>query len=497
MTATSGVEKNAILLFGRWSKPRSTGLFGQTWGVTVLGGVLLLVWVILVSITQSLWVGGSAFLIESGLLVPLVWHREGVTGLEWMVRRVQYRWAFWRKETDFSGGVFGKTPGFGMPPGILGNVEQYEYELRNGDRWGMNHLRAKDHFAVVLDVTPRGQEGFDQWQANQWVAGHGDLLARLGTTNGAIGMTVTVESVPEFGQRVKAEARRIHSPAAPEFALEHLASTVTDRSGGTVRAEVRVCFIFIRPRGAKTVLDVAKQIGSQLSTLIAATKKAGVDAVPMTGGEISMLVARAYRPELTAAIEGLTQQGRTDVIAWDQAGPRGARNNWDHYLHNGFRSVTWEMATPPESAVPSDNLKPLLIPRATLPCKRVTVVYRIHRAGEAKKMVNADFREALADEQSKSGVASASATIRRENTQAARVEQAHGAGLTRFGMLVTLTTPKDDDLAEITPELEGLGDEASIMLQRCWGDSDAAFAGGIGVGILLPEYASGHLAVFE
>ena len=167
-----------------------------------------------------------------------------------------------------------------------------------------------------------------------------------------------------------------------------------------------------------------------------------------------------------------------------------SENKWDHLVHNGYRSITWEMATAPAGQVPSNVLRPLLIPRADVRRKRVAMIYRVHNTAEAVKLVDSDYREALAAEQSKKGVVAASATVRVENTGAARREQALGAGLTRFGMLVTATAGPDEDLPSIRAEIEGMADSAHIGLRRCYGYQDAAFAGSLGIGIILPEYAS-------
>ena len=77
-----------------------------------------------------------------------------------------------------------------------------------------------------------------------------------------------------------------------------------------------------------------------------------------------------------------------------------------------------------------------------------------------------------------------------DNTRAARVEQHRGAGLTRFGMLITLTAPRDADHPQLAAELEGMTSAARIGVQRVYGGQDSAFAGSLGLGILLPEYAT-------
>ena len=263
-------------------------------------------------------------------------------------------------------------------------------------------------------------------------------------------------------------------------------------SAAIVRSEVRLTLTFGRLREAagKEVADQAAEIGRRMSTLMGAAAQAGVEATPMTPGEWCVGPTRAYNPQLTEDLEAISGTGSEDQLHWDGAGPVTAENKWDHLVHNGYRSITWEMASAPAGQVPAHVLRPLLIPRADVRRKRVAIIYRVHNTAEAVKLVDSDYREALAAEQSKKGVVSAAATVRVENTNAARREQATGAGLTRFGMLVTATVAPGEDLPSIRAEIEGMADGAHIGLRRCYGYQDAAFAGALGIGIILPEYAS-------
>ena len=70
------------------------------------------------------------------------------------------------------------------------------------------------------------------------------------------------------------------------------------------------------------------------------------------------------------------------------------------------------------------------------------------------------------------------------------LERSRLVGASRFGMLVTATAGPDEDLPSIRAEIEGMADSAHIGLRRCYGYQDAAFAGSLGIGIILPEYAS-------
>lgn len=486
------MSKNAVILYGRWERPRSTGLFGLTWGATIFAGSVIVGSVLTWVVTQSMIAG--LVLLSAGAIAlgPMVFRAKGRSGWELVVLRFQFWSARRRGETRFRGGVFGVVPGAARMPGIQGESRLYEYELRNGQRFALIHSRAVKHFTVVLSTQPQGQERVEQWQINEWVAGWDRFLAHLGTMQGLAGAVVVVETVPDNGYRIASEVRALVADDAPAYARQVMAETATHRASATVRNEVRIALTFSPQRTAESsdVGDQGAAIGRQLSTLIGHAAQAGLDATPMTAGDLCVIGARAYRPELTGELETLAGRGDQDSLSWDGIGPTGAEAHWDRFVHNGFQSVTWEMATAPAGAVAHDTLLPLLAPRASLSRKRVAIVYRVHNIGDAVRMVDSDFKDALAAEQSKTGIGSAAASLRVDNTKAARQEQARGAGLTRFGMLITVTSALDDDAPTIAAELEGLASASRLGVQRVFGGQDAAFAGALGLGVLLPEHES-------
>lgn len=483
---------NRVFLYGRWEKPRSSGMFGMTWGATIFAGAVVIVAVLQFMFFHSLIATGLVLAIGATILAPLLWQRRGRTGWELMTVRLRFWESAFKGENMFRGGVFGVVPGRSQMPGIQGDTRLYEYELSSGKRFGLIHARAKDHYTVVLSSQPQGQELVEQWQINEWVRGWDDFLAGLGTTHNVAGAVVVVETVPDNGTRIAAEVRAITAPDAPAYSREVMAQTVTHRMSAKVRNEVRIAITFRRQREANSrdVADQGAAIGRLLSSIVTRAARAGLDAAPMSAADLCVVGTRAFRPEVDHELEVLLSKGEHEVLRWDQTGCAGAKAQWDHYVHNGYRSVTWEMGQAPAGTVTHAALQPLLVPRADLPRKRVAIVYRIHNIAEAVKLVDGDFKDALTAEQSKSGIGSAAASIRVDNTRAAREEQARGAGLTRFGVLITLTAERDADMPQLAAEIEGMSAAARIGVQRVFGGQDAAFAGALGLGVLLPEYAS-------
>ena len=148
------------------------------------------------------------------------------------------------------------------------------------------------------------------------------------------------------------------------------------------------------------------------------------------------------------------------------------------------------MDTAPAGAVDEGVLRRLLAPNGEVPRKRVAIFYRPHTAADAVKIVDSDFKDALAAEQSGKGLTSAAATIKVESTARARQEQARGHGLVRFGLLVTITEPLDGDLPGAEAITRDLAVQSRLRIRRCYRYQAAAFAASLGVGVILPDHAS-------
>ena len=149
------------------------------------------------------------------------------------------------------------------------------------------------------------------------------------------------------------------------------------------------------------------------------------------------------------------------------------------------------MSEPPKGTFDERVLERLLQANVDLPRKRVAVVFRPHSAGEGNSLVDQDFRNALVKSQNRrSGLVSAEASIRVDSTQQAREELARGHGLTRYGLLVTVTAPHDTDLPRLEALTKDLTTQARLQIQRSRYYQAAAFAASVGIGVILPDHAT-------
>ncbi|WP_327100324.1 hypothetical protein OIE68_17040 [Nocardia vinacea] len=479
-------------MYGRWERPRSAGFFGLTWGVSMLGLGLIIMVMVGFMITRSLSMAASLVVASALVFTPLAITRNGRTGWEIAVLRIQFAAAAARGEHVYQAGRFSKIPGVAKLPGLLADSRLSEYETAGGKRFAMIHIRRSDHYAVVLRVIPRGKELVDQTQIDAWVEGYGQFLATQSRGGEVVAVTAVLDNVVETRLRQAWEVARLVRPDAPAYAKAVMREAAADVGGVGVRIEARIAITYRaigKGRIRRDEAEQAREIGQRLQGVLSQLARAGLPATPLQAWEVLGLVRTRYdlasqRDVEAAGVEIIRTQ------SWDSVGPLAHRDRWDHYLHDGACSITWEMDAAPRGAVMETVLEELLRPRADVPRKRVAIVYRLHSAAEATTLVDSDFRDAVAAEQTERGIASASARIRVGNTQAAREEQARGAGLTRFGVLVTVTDHLDGDLPGIEASVKAMAAASRLGVRRCYGTQAAAFAASLGIGLILPEHTS-------
>ncbi|WP_405180779.1 hypothetical protein OG225_06135 [Nocardia sp. NBC_01377] len=479
-------------MYGRWERPRSAGFFGLTWGVSMLGLGLVIVVMAGFMLTRSLTTALGSIVAAAAVFTPLAITVNGRTGWELALLRVQFAAARSRGEHLYRSGRFSRIPGIAKLPGLLADSRLSEYETAGGRRFGMLHIRRSDHYTVVLRVIPRGKELVDQSQIDAWVEGYGQFLATQSRGGEVVAVTAVLDNVVETRLKQSREVTRLVRPDAPSFARAVMAEAAADIGGVGVRIEARIAITYRaigKGRVRRDEAEQAREIGQRLQGVLSQLARAGLPATPLQAWEVLALVRTRYDLASQRDVEAAgAQLVRTQ--SWDSVGPIAHVDGWDHYLHDGARSITWEMDAAPRGAVMETVLEELLRPRADVPRKRVAIVYRLHSAAEATSLVDSDFRDAVAAEQTERGIASASARIRVGNTQAAREEQARGAGLTRFGVLVTVTDHLDGDLPGIEASVKAMSAASRLSVRRCYGSQGAAFAASLGIGLVLPEHTS-------
>ena len=135
----------------------------------------------------------------------------------------------------------------------------------------------------------------------------------------------------------------------------------------------------------------------------------------------------------------------------------------------------------------------LIAPHRDIARKRVTLLYRVIDPGEAARIVERDLHNAEFRVNS-AARPSARAMVEQQAARATAQEEARGAALVNFGMLVTATVLEQRAAAPPRRRRStNLAPTARVSLRPVWGSQDSAFAAALPVGLFLPA----HLKVPE
>ncbi|MFE9328263.1 SCO6880 family protein [Nocardia sp. NPDC052278] len=475
------------------TRPRAEGLFGLSWVAMVTAGVVIVAVVLTQAIVGLLAAG---VVLGTGVVItaPLVIQIGGRTGY---VRAI-LMWQWWRGgrrgEHLYRSGSFSAIPGGATTlPGLMAPTRMYQGQAVDGRTFGMIHLPKLDEYTIVVRAWPQGGEAVDQDLVDQWVAAWGAFLGSLGSAPDVKAIVPVIDTVPETGNRLMSEVASITRQDAPEIAHTVMWELAEQLASQRVQLEPRIAITFeaTTPERRKIPAEEALEIGRRLPGILAALAEAGIRAEPMTAEQIIAFVRRSYDPAAQADLEIAATEPEGHGITWSMAGPQDERQRYDRLEHAGAVSITWEMTQAPPGVVTERVLQRLLEPNPELPRKRVAIVYRPHSAAEATRIVDDDWRNArVAEQNTKGGLVSAAASIRVAGADQARREQALGHGLTRYGFLITLTVPRGEDIPRIEALTQDLSTQARLTIRRCNTYQSAAFAGSLGVGVILPEHAT-------
>ena len=146
------------------------------------------------------------------------------------------------------------------------------------------------------------------------------------------------------------------------------------------------------------------------------------------------------------------------------------------------------MSQAPRGEVRENVLARLIAPHGDIARKRVTLLYRVIDPGEAARIVERDLHNAEFRVNS-AARPTARAVVEQQAARATAQEEARGAALVNFGMLVT-TTVLDARAAAARPgrRSTNLAPTARVNLRPVWGSQDSAFAAALPVGLFLPAH---------
>jgi hypothetical protein len=471
---------------------RSAGAFGLTMFSTMIGFGCVFLIVVGLMLPWPGWVKYFAWpMLLAVLFVPLavplpggrsVW--EVVWG--WWNRRKHRR----RRTPLMRSGPFTTIPDGTPPPGPLATASTFDFHPADGSApFGLVALGSRNFYTLRLRAWPQGREWNVQSTRDRWVARLGDMMTFLGQSPEFVAMTITIETLPESGKRASTLVRRRLQKLTPALARTIVTEAVEQVASAEVRIEAYIGLTWradtaFRKRDATEMgHDIALRIGKIRDYF----QSAGLPVRPMREREICALTRRSFSPGDELDIETGLYSGEPMRLRWADCGPSSASDQHKQYIHDAAQSMSWTMKTTPEATFDSNVLIDILSAHRDIPRKRVTLVYQPYTPSKATRIVNKDHNDARQAVRTHVGKLSERSLVRVDNAEAARAEQARGAGVSKVSMIVTATCPVEADSQKIESIVTDLGLSASIPLEPAHSEQLVTYCAGLGLGVVLAE----------
>ena len=480
--------------YGGLRKPVTRGLFGLgSLGTGILFGGLGLVivaYMLTGSLIRTAAIGVVVGLVLLGILRKDVHGRNALT-------RIAARVAWWssrrQKANLYRSGPLGRALwGSYQLPGLAAPLRLSEHEDSYGRRFALLYCPHTTTYAVVIAAEPEGAALVDIDEIDNRVADWGAWLASLADEPGLQAASVTIETAPDSGARLRREVAGRMDPDAPSFAQAVLADTLATYPAGssTVRAYIAITFSAASRVDGKKRSDeeMGRDLAARLPGLTGRLEATGAGAArPMPAQRLCEVVRTAYEPAAANTIEAAYSDGEPIELDWTEVGPSAADASWGSYRHDDAWSVSWAMTEAPRGHFQEGVLNRLLRPHADIARKRVTLLYRPIDSARAAGMVEADARNAEFRVNG-SKKPSARDMLAMRHAAATAAEEAAGAGLVNVGMIVTATVTNAGALPQARATVDSLSATARLRLRPVYGAQDSAFAAALPLGLILPRH---------
>ncbi|TDC45429.1 hypothetical protein E1281_30390 [Actinomadura sp. KC345] len=461
------------------------GRLGLAGTLILMVGLIIATMIAMVSPTA-----GLAGLVLLGLvMLPLfIQDQHGRTALQSLTARFTWWWGRSQGWHLYRSGPLGViSHGSGRLPGLLAASRLVEGHDSHGLPFALVVIPSRRHYTVVFECNADGAALVDQEQVDTWVSHWGYWLASLGYEPGLVAASVTIETAPDLGLRLREEVHANTDPNAPELARAALDEIVWNYPVGSARVSTRIAVTFTAlPHlgGKRRDQDaMVREIGRRIPGLISGLDLTGAgSARPMTADQLGRAVRIAYDPTSQPSIEA-TDGGE---VSWENAGPVAAQELWDRYVHDSGHSITWGMSEAPRGEVLSSVMSGLVAPHHDIARKRVTFLYRPHDPASAARIVERDRKDTRFRLDGSASAARNELNVMKSDQAA--VEEARGAGVIRFAVLVTATVHSAGDLPAAAAAVDTLAAPARVRLRRMYGSQASAFAAGLPLGVVLPDH---------
>ncbi|GAA0710908.1 hypothetical protein Drose_24910 [Dactylosporangium roseum] len=471
--------------YGNWRLGTRAGLFGLGPAGTIAAFVVIVIAAALLVV--SFMAAVIAAVVGALVLTPLAIRINGRTGLQALAARISWWLGRSARQHMYFSGIASPVTDKHKLPGILAQSQLFEVETGRAGRIAVVVVPQSRHYTVTLRCAPEGTDLVDQPVIDARVARLAGWLSSLCREPMLVQAQVSVETTPDPGTALTAEVEATTRPDAPALARRVLEEVVRTYPAGSAKVDTLVSLTFTPPAGRKwSHEDTCREVAARLPYLHAGLTGAGGSAiVPLTADALMRVVRGAYDPAVNQDLERDTETS----LEWSQVGPVAAREAWDFYRHDSGISRTWGMAEAPRGVVFSNTFSRLSEPDPTLLRKRTTIMYRPFKPAEAARLVETDKRDARFTASKKPQPTARDLVDVAAADQAAE-EEAVGAGIVRFTVLVTATVETEADLEEANSIIRSRAGEARLSLRPMYGCQAAAFAAGLPTGVLLNAHAS-------
>ncbi|MET7681086.1 SCO6880 family protein [Streptomyces sp. NPDC005423] len=472
--------------YGNWRRPRRAGLgpLGLVGTFVVFGGLIATLLASLISLYAAIIV----FIPVALFLIPLtIRTQDGRNVYQLFALRV----GWWRRKAAgahlyVSGPLSARPGGRFRPPGLLNKVTATEGRDAYDRPFGVLHHPQRDLYTIVLGCDPDGGSLIDPDQVDVWVALWGEWLARLSHEPGLKGATVIVETAPDSGTRLAHEVLpRIH-PDAPAAARAVMEEVVDRYPSASSEMHTYVTLTYGNPAGQKrrkedVITELSIRIPGLLSGLVAA---GGGAAYPLSAERIAEVVRVAYDPAVAADVLNARAEDGGTGLEWDDAGPAAAVETVSAYQHDSGVSRTWMLTLAPRGTIRSSVLRGMLEAAPGTRRKRVALVYRAIDPATSARIVEADRRSAQFMATSGKGMVQARAASEVRAAEQTAAEEAAGAGLVEFSLMLTVTVDTMEELADASVTVRNLTAASRVLMRPADRMQAAAFSCTLPAGIL-------------
>ncbi|OEU96573.1 SCO6880 family protein [Streptomyces oceani] len=475
--------------YGNWRQPRRPGLgpLGLLGTVVTFGGLVVVLLASLISLPLAITVLVPLFLIVAPIAVRTADGRNVYQMLAvragWLNRKSQGAHAY------VSGPLSKRPGGRYSPPGLLARVKMHEGRDAYDRPFGVLHHPGRNLYTVVLACEPDGGSLIDAEQIDIWVAAWGDWLARLSHEPGLRGASVVVETAPDTGTRLAAEVLPRLSPDAPPAARAVMEEVVERYPSASSEMYTYITLTYgtvgTRRKPDEMVTDLSMRLPGLLSGLVAA---GGGSAYPLSAERIAETVRVAYDPVIAPDVLNARAESASTGLEWDDAGPAAALESVKSYQHDSGVSRSWLLTLAPRGTVRSNVLRGLLEPAPGTSRKRVCLVYRPIDPATSARIVETDRRSAHFAASSGRGLVAARASTAIKAAEQTAAEEASGAGLVEFSMLLTVTVESEEQLADAATTVRNLQASSRVQMRPADRMQASAFTCSLPVGILPWEH---------